>query len=482
MPTFETGDVPASFQTGDVAAPKTAFQKQALSRKLGIQTEQAAATQGQDISNAWAKFGGDISKTIPVAATLATGGLAAPLAIGAMGAASGVAGAYDQAVKLALGATDTSGYSGLTGLGPKNAPSGAAVDSPKQLARRLGVDVALGAGLQGAAEFGSVLLKHAGESVLQPMVAKAAAKMDQGKAVLNTYGVKLLNKLRSVDAAAGTPKISIQPELDNLEAALAARKTGPSDGFTNLWGGAPFWTLREGANAGSGSALSPGQGGLAKKIYVWAQTDGSASGLTEIKGELSQAAFKRAGLNFEERTALQTFAEKVDNKLSSSFKQLGGDEAKQLYDGYKGTIDQLHRFNAGADMSGLALRHMAWRAGYLTAGAGFGGYEGSKRGGGVAGAIKGAVIGAATITAAEAALQKGAPLLLARLLADKTTAPMTKQAINTMANGDTKEAMAIFTRAVAQSGISKHLGPYLKSIAEQSAPQEAPNAASTGQK
>jgi hypothetical protein len=420
-------------ESATFSKPKlTDFQKTAARHKVDIGVEQTKATYKQDVSNAESKFIGDVATAIPVAATLATtGGMAAPVAAAVMGAAGGAAGGYAEAAKLALGA-DT------------------AVSSPKQLARRLGVDVALGAGTQAAATLGSNLLAAGGQKLLEPLVARAAAKVDAGKTILGTYGGKILNQLRSVDAAAGTPKISIQGELNDLDAALALRKTGPSDAFKKLWSG--------------GDAENKG---LASKIAAWAERDGSASGLTEIKGELSQAAFKRAGLNHEEQSALKAFAGKVDQKLSQTFNEIGGGE---LYHGYKETVNQLHRFSAGVEGAGLALRHMAWRAGYMTMGAGYGGVSGYEHGG-IAGAVGGAVAGAALITGASALVQKGSPWLLERILADKAAAPLAQKAIAGMMAGDTKGATAIFARAASQVGADKVLKSWMQDEAEKQAPK-----------
>lgn len=428
----------------DKKTPLFGLSKVAAARKASIGVEQTKAGYEQDISAAKSKFVGDVAKTIPVAATLATGGLAAPLAFGAMALAGGASGVYEETAKLALGAED-------------------AATSPKQLARRLGVDAALSAGAQGAGTIAGKLLSVAGKSVLEPMVARAAAKADTGKTILGTYGGKLLNQLRSADAAAGAPKISIQRELDDLEASVALRKTGTSDAFNSLWGG----------KTGGEGVLAPGEGGVAQKIHAWSMNDGTASGLAEIKGELSQAAYKRPNLNHEERTALKAFVEKLDQKLTNQFDKIG---AKDTYAGYKETVNQLHRFNAASDVANLALRHMAWRAGYLVAGAGAvggGGY--GYQHGGVGGALAGAVAGATAITAASAAIQKGAPFLLEKMLADKTAAPLANRAINSMMTGDTKGAVAIMSRAAAQVGAKDLLASYFKDNAEKEAPDAAAN-------
>ena len=424
-------------QTKTFAAPKTAFQKQAASRKLGIEVEQHAATQDQEIRDAKAKAAADIALGIPVAATLAvTGGMAAPVAAGVMGASAGVAGAYREAAKVAFGASDL------------------ADSSPKKVAKDLAVDVALGTATQGAVSVGSGLLSLAGKNVLEPLAAKAAARVDAGKTILGQYGVNLMNKIRNLESAAAStvapsadtalalggeaaPKaakgvqVSIDKELRTLEARIAARGTGLSAAFKERWPG------------------------MAEKLTKW---DGSLSQLTEIKGDLSQMAFKKAGLNFEEQNALKEFAKGVDTKLGQKFAEIGG---KELYDGFKEVQSQLYRFDVGVETANLALRHMAWRAGYMTMGAGYGGYSGYKEGG-VVGAMAGAVAGAGLIAGAQATMQKGAPWLLEKLLSDKLAAPIAQKAIGQMMVGDTKGAVALFTKAASQVGADKVVKSWLQ--------------------
>lgn len=458
-----------SGSTGEVA-------KKARVRYAQSLTEGGAETYAQDIANARAKFVGDVSKAIPVAATLATGGLAAPVAMGVMGLAGGAAGAYEETAKLVLGATDTSGYEGLFGTGAKKTPTAAdrPADSPAQLARRLGVDSALSLTTEFGGRLMGKLLETAGRKVWEPMVARAAEKTDKGQTILGIYGGKLLNKIRGMDAAAGTPRVSIQPELNDLEASLALRRTGPSDAFKEFWG----------RTRGGPPALSPGSpgSGMAQKIADW---DGSISGLVEIKGSLSQAAFKRSGLNHEEQTALRAFAEKIDKKLTAKISEIGGEEGRALYNGYKETILQLRRFSAGLELAEQGVKRFAYRTAYgyalsggigAAGGAGYGGRHGS-----IAGAAEGALIGAAAGTAFKTLEQRAAPAILEHMLADKVAAPLTRQAINAMANGDAKAARSIFARAMAQAGVKDLFGSAMKQMAEEDAArqpkQEVPNAA-----
>jgi len=115
---------------------------------------------------------------------------------------------------------------------------------------------------------------------------------------------------------------------------------------------------------------------------------------------------------------------------------------------------------------------MAWRAGYMTMGAGYGGYRGYK-GGGIPGALGGAVAGAAMITGIQAATQKGAPWLLEKILSDKVAAPMAQKAIGQMMLGDAKGATAILTKAAAQVGADKVFKSWMKENAEANAPPES---------
>jgi hypothetical protein len=426
-----------SGSTGGVAA-------KARPRLATLQVEGAKAGYEQDVATAKAGFAGDVSKAIPVAATLATGGMAAPLAAGVLGLAGGAAGAYEEAAKLALGSTDVA-------------------TSGKQLARRLGVDALLGATTEVGGRLTGSLLAAAGRKVWEPMIMRAAETTDKGKTILGIYGGKILNKIRNVDATAGTPKISIQNELNDLEASIALRKTGPSDAFKGFWG----------KSEGTPPALSPGAPGtgMAQKLHDW---DGSISGLVEIKGSLSQAAFKRSGLNHEEQTALKTFAEKIDQKLTNEMAKIGGPEGRALYSGYKETIHQIRRFNAGLELAEQGVQRFTYRTAYgyaLSGGVGAGlgaGYGG--RHGGIAGAAEGALVGAAAGTGFKVLQQRAAPAILEHMLTDKTAAPLTKQAINAMANGDAKAARSIFARAMAQAGVKDIVAPIMKQMAEQEVP------------
>lgn len=419
-------------EIGGFAAPRTAFQKQAAANKLGLDVQQHAATQDQEIGNAKAKFVGDVATAIPVAATLATGGLAAPLAAAVMGGAGLQAGLYREAAKVVFGASDL------------------ATSSPEKVAKNLAVDVLVNAGAQAAVSAGSALLSAGGQKVLMPLVARAAAKVDAGKTILGQYGTNLMNQIRNLESAAASKiapsagtelavagegaaakaaakvQVDINRELAKFEARLAARETGQSQAFKERISG------------------------LSEKLTRW---DGSLSQLTEIKGEVSQMAYKKAGMNFEEQNALKEFAYGIDQKLTQKFGEIGG---KDLYKGFKEVQNQLYRFDAGVELAGSTLKHMATRFGYMAAGAGFGGYHG-----GVEGALKGALAGAAAGAVVKGSLEKGAPWLLEKLLADTLTAPVAKKAIGQMMLGDTKGAVSLFSKAAAQIGADKVIKSWL---------------------
>jgi hypothetical protein len=291
--------------------------------------------------------------------------------------------------------------------------------------------------------------------------------------ILGAYGSKMLNKIRSMDAAAGSPKVSIQSELNDLEASIALRKTGPSDAFKAFWG----------RSRTSPPALSPGSPGtgMAEKIAEWEQQGATASGLVEIKGSLSQAAFKRSGFNHEEKQALKLFAEKIDTKLSEKMGQIGGKEGRELYNGYKETMAQVRRFSGALELTEQAVQRFTYRTAYGYAlsggiGAGVGAAYGGHHGG-ITGAAEGALVGAAAGAGFKTLEQRAAPAILEHMLADKAAAPLTKQAINAMANGDWKVARSIFARAMAQAKVPELLGPIMKEMAETNAPKEVPNAA-----
>ncbi len=452
--------------------PLFGLAKKAAARKLGIEVEQTKAGYEQDVRNAWAKFAGDVSKTLPVAATLATGGLGAIPAAGVLGLAGAASGSYEEAARLALGATDTAGYEGVFGTGAKKAPtpSEQPAQSPAQLAKRIGIDALLSTTTEVGGRLTGKLLAAAGRKVWEPMIARAAAKSDAGERVLAGYGGKLLNKLRAADAATGNAPVSIQKELDDLEAAIALRKTGPSDTFKGFWG----------RSRTSPPALSPGSpgSGMAEKIAEWQAKGATASGLAEIKGSLSQAAFKRAGFNHEEEEALKVFAEKIDEKLHREFGRIGGTKAQEIYKGYKETIAQTRRFSGALTFGEQAIQRFSYRTayGYALGGGALGAAEGGRRGG-IEGAAKGAVVGAAAGAGFKTLEQRAAPALLAHMLADKEAGPLTRHAMNLIEKGDIKQAWSVFNRALAQVGVREALGPIMKEMAEQNAPKEVPNAA-----
>lgn len=430
-----------------VRAARTDLQRNAARNLADLQAQGAAAGYDQDIANAQAKFAGDMAGAIPVAATLATGGLAAPVAVGIMGLAGVAKGTYGEAAKLALGADDTSGYSGILGTGEKNAPSGGAVDSPEQLARRLGVEFAIGTTTQMAANVGGELLALGKDKVLMPLVSRAAANVDAGKSILGRYGVNLMNKIRNLEAASAsklapppgaivqsgtipppaptTIQVNINPELDTLTARLAARGTGQSAAFKQA---AP---------------------GLSEKLTAW---DGSLSQLVEIKGAVSQLANKRAGMNFEEVAALKEFAGAVDRKLKQKFYEIGG---SALYKGFNEVQNQLHKFEVGVQVAEKAAGHLASRAAWGASGAVAGGVGGWEQGHSAGAVIKGALAGAAVGTTIDFASKKLAPLLLEKLLGDKLTAPLARQAIVGMERGDAAGAMKIMARAATLIGADR---------------------------
>jgi hypothetical protein len=428
---------PNMFQPPDPKtwAMLTPVQKKAVASGLGLNVQTSAAEQAQEEANAKSKFVEDVSAVIPVAATLATGGMAAPLAIGTMGAAAASAGAISEAAKLGV----------LPGM--KGQTASDAAQSPAQIARRLGVDFTLGAVSEGGVRLTGKLLEAAGTAFYKPMIATAAEQSQQGQTILNEFGEQQLNRLRNMFAEAGSPRASIQRELDTLQAHVALSETGTSEGFKNAWKN------------------------IMEKVREWETQGSPAAGLVKLKGDLSQIGFKKTGLHYTEENALQTFADQIDKKAAFAVRQYGGQEASELYAGYKETAAQTKRFSASLELGESFAKRFAYRTAYgfaLGTGAGFGGGGGDMTSM-MLGAAIGAGVGAAAQTSMVAFEKYVAPALLKHMLADKVAAPLTKQAITAMENGNAKEAMSIFTRAAAQVGAKEFVQNASQGWAEENA-------------
>lgn len=388
----------------------TPQQRELAKRYATTQADNARVGYTQDIADAKAKFAGDVSTALPVAATLATGGLAAPLAIGVMGMAGAQSGVVSEGTKLALGSRD-------------------AATSAKQFAKNVGIDAVLGAATEIGGRMAGKVLEYGGKKVLMPLITKAAAKTDAGMSTLRIHGTNLMNQLRQLSSQAGdAAKTTVGKELEVLKASLALRKTGLAPATKEI------------------------MSNLAGKLAQW---DGSLAGLAEIKGDISQASFKRAGMHFDEQKALTEFVGALDRKLTEGFKKIGGGE---VYAAQKETISQLHRYSLGLDLAKESIKRMAFR---MTYGAVGGAAYGSQHGG-VEGAIIGGVAGGALAAGGKALEEKMAPWLLEKLLTEKTTAPIVRQAFAQASAGQTKLAASTFSRAVAQAGVRKTVAEALK--------------------
>lgn len=401
--------------------PLTPQERELRQRAASGIVAEGQAQQKQDTADARAKLTSNLATAIPVAATLATtGGMAAPLAIGTMGMAGAQAGAISEGSKFAFGSRDI-------------APS------LKQFAKNVGIESVLSAGTEIGGRAVGKILEYGGKKVLMPLITKAAAKTDAGMSTLRIHGTNLMNRLRQLESEAGgaakttatdearwtgqRPGTMIDRELETLKGNLALRKTGLTEEVRNV------------------------MGDLAGKIERW---DGSLAGLTEIKGDMSQAAFKRGGMHFDEQKALQEFVASLDRKLADGFKKIGGGE---VYAAQKETIAQLHRYSLGLDLAKESIKRMAFRATYGGVAGGAYGYQH----GGLEGAVLGGMAGGAIAAGGKALEEKAAPWLLERLLLEKTTAPVVRQAFAQAAAGKTRAAASTFARAVAQSGVRSTL-------------------------
>lgn len=338
------------------------------------------------------------------------------------------------------------GYGALAGLTSGTARQGVEYvlggekKSLKDLSIETGVDTVLGALGEGTVRTGTAMLRLGGEKVLLPLVARTAAKADQGLRTLQDYGTKLMNGIRLVTKGAGEPKMSTREMLGELDNRLSVIRTGPSDAFAERWPG------------------------LLTKIHA---AQGDLASMVEIKGELSQWAYKGKGLKFEEESALKWLSEELDRKIGVTMKQIGGGDAQSLYNGLKENWAQTKRFSGGLQLTSEVLKRMFARSIPAAIGAGAGYYEGKQYG--PAGGVIGAAVGATT---ADAMAQRVAPWVLERMLTDKAAGPIARQAMNKMAQGELKEAEGLFKRAMIQSGVQEILRPIAKDQLQLATPTE----------
>lgn len=427
---FTLDALPAGF-TLDPPGAKTPFQKQAASRKLGIEVEQNAATMEQDIADARTTAAKQLSAAIPVAASLFTGGMTLPAAMGLMGTSGATAGAIGQGVALGTGSTQA----------PK---------SGMELAKDLGVDALWGTLGEGVGRSIVPAMKFMSSKVLTPMIARSASKSDTGVALLDSHALNITNKLRDIYEKTGKPRVDVDGELKAFFDGLAKRKTGNSDAFKGLMD-----EIVPKMDIASGGNLS--QQPLAHLI--------------EIQELISPAAWKRAGLNHEERTLLRNLSDGLRQKLADTYGQIGGKEGRALFEELKFTRRQIDDIKDAHKLAENFSRALMWRLGFHALGAGGGAYAGAQSGG-AKGAALGALGGAVASTAVTAIPRRVAPFLLEKIYADPKASVFAGKALGQLQVGNVKEAEALFTKAAWQSGLLDGPKDWIKDLVNEAAATE----------
>ncbi len=419
---------------------RTPFQKKAAQRLATLQTETAKADFERDIADARTKAAKTLSAAIPVAATLATGGMAAPVAMGVMGSAGLAGGAMGQAAAFGTGSSEIP-------------------ESGKELVRSLGVDALWATLGEGAGRGIAATAKYIGKKALVPMIARSAAKSDAGQELLDSHAVEILNKLRDVADKSGKPMVNLRNELTELAQGLGRRRTGTSETWKDIW------------EQIQGKMLKNPNGIMGHQ---------KLADLVEIQELVSTKAWKKAGLNYEEKTLLKKFSMGVRQKIADKYGEIGGEQGRQLFEDLKFNRSQIERIKDAHDMAEKVGKAWVWRLGYHSPsliGGGLGGATGGQYGyghGGVTGMLAGATMGTIAGSAVGAFPRKVAPIILERLYSNPATAKMANQALDAVEVGKASQGLRIMGRAIYQSGILDSLKGYLKEVAQPEVVEPAP--------
>lgn len=381
-------------------AARTPFQKQAASRKLGIDVEQNAATMQDEIGTAKGKALGDIAQGVGLgAATLATGGLAAGPAIAGMAGAGLGTAIAKETIKDLAGSTDI----------PK---------SPKALAGRLGLETALSAGGEAGTRAIGQGLKYIGKEIFPSLVMRSAAKAEAGQQALVRAQQDSFSQLRQFVRDKGTPVVDIGDDIVKMFDAIKQRATGSSQAFKEATKPvfAKLWKAAEGT------------GGSLEKQPLDA--------LMEIKTDLSHIAYKVKGMNTDEMVALRNLADGVDRKIVSSLNEIGGPAARKVYSNFKAFTEQIKTDSAALDVAETGLKKFLGKAaGYVP---------------GVDAGIDSLIRG------------KAAPWALEHMFSNPKTAGLIKDAFAMVSRGDSRGAQRAFEAAINTSGVGTALKDFLK--------------------
>ena len=311
----------------DKKTPLFGLAKKAASRKLGIEVGEHAATMESEIGTAKGKAWGDIGKgAVLGGATLLTGGLAAPAAMGLMGAAGVGAATLDETLKAHFGSEEI----------PKSAGA---------LAAHLGLEGALSAAGEGGARALGQGIKYLGKEAFPSLVMRSAAKAEQGQNVLKRVQQDTFDQLRDFSRTKGNPQIDIGDDLGEFYKRLGKRATGTSSSFDEAM--KPVY-----AKLGKS-----GQGVLSHQPLA---------DLMEIKSDLSHVTYKVAGMNTDEFVALERLTGAIDSKIEAKLASLGGSAAAKLYRDYKAFTSQIRSDNALAALAEGGIKKLLGKGvGYI---------------------------------------------------------------------------------------------------------------------
>lgn len=381
-------------------ALRTPFQKQAASRKLGLDVESHAAQMESEIGTAKGKAVGDIAQGVGLgAAALATGGLAAGPAAAFMGAAGLGAATAKETAKAAFGSSDVPTSSGA-------------------LARRLGVEAALSAGGELGVRAIGQGLKYLGKEMFPAMAMRSAAKAEAGQQALVRAQQDSLDQLRTFVRDKGTPVVDIGNDIVSLFGALRKRATGTSQSFKDAT--KPVFAKLWKAAEGTGMSLEKQP----------------LDALLEIKSDINYIAYKVKGMNTDEMVALRNLADGIDKKIVNQLEATGGTAAKKVYSNFKAFTEQIKRDDAALSVAETGLKKFLGKAaGYVP---------------GVDAGIDGLIRG------------KAAPWALEHMFSNEKTAALIKKAINMEAIGESRAAQRAFEAAVNASGVGTLLKGFLK--------------------
>jgi hypothetical protein len=369
----------------------------------------------QEITNAKGKAFGDIGRgTALGAATLFTGGAAAPLAMGLMGAAGVGAEALDQTIKAGFGSTELPG-------------------SAREMVNRFGLEGALSAAGEGGARAIGQGLKYLGSEALPSLAMRSAAKAQEGQNILKRYQSDAFGKLREFVQSKGTtihvaspdglstvpiqkaPAIDIGSALDDFYGAIGKRVTGESAAF------------KEAIKPVQAKLAMAGGGTLSKQPL---------DALMEIKTDLSAITYKAAGkgMNTEEFTALENLTKAVDAKISGELAKQGGPAARNLWKQYKDFSHQVLKDSGTMEMAETGLKKFLGKAaGYVP---------------GVDSAIDDVI------------RSKAAPWVLEKAFSEPKTAELLRKAMALQDVGKPAQAQAIFDSIINTTDVGTLLKGY----------------------